>query len=132
MGRHQKIVSFDFDDTLCWESDGTPNDKMLAVVRQHAADGHKCYIVTARHRSHESSKWIKENEPDRVRIKDFIKEHDLPIKQCHFTAHELKGPILRQIGAYRHYDDQPEQLRSARENGIEAIQVRREEKNGNS
>jgi hypothetical protein len=65
-------------------------------------------------------------------VKDFIKEHGLPIKQCHFTDHELKGPTLYRIGACRFYDDRPEHIRSAKEHGIEAILVKAKEQNGDS
>lgn len=117
----KKVVTFDFDDTLCM-ADGTPNVPMMNLVRQYAADGYKCYIMTARDRKHESKKWIAENQPNRIRVKDFIKEHDLPIKQCHFTNHFDKGPFLFQVESVLHYDDHPEQLKSAREHGIEAIE----------
>jgi hypothetical protein len=120
MQMSKKVVSFDFDDTLCM-ADGSPNAKMMDLVRKYAQEGFKCYIVTARNKQHESSKWIRENQPDRVRVKDFIKEHDLPIKQVHFTNHIEKGPILFQIESIRHYDDSHEHLKSAREHGIEAI-----------
>lgn len=117
------IVSFDFDDTLCMEDDGSPNHVMLEIVRKHAAEGCKCYIVTAREKSHESKKWIANNGGNRVRVKDFIKEHNLPIKQCHFTSHELKGRILKKIGVWKHYDDSDKQLDSAQKHGIEAIRA---------
>jgi len=110
----KQVISFDFDDTLCME-DGTPNVPMMDLVRKYAAEGYKCYIVTDRNRAHESKKSI--------RVKDFIKEHNLPIKQCHFTNHFDKGPVLFQIQSIRHYDTHPEQLKSAREHGIEAIYV---------
>jgi len=117
------IVSFDFDDTLCMEKDGSPNLPMLELVRKYAADGYKCYIVTARNKAHESIRWINKHEKTRVRIKDFIKKYDLPIKQCHFTNHEPKGFYLKKIGAIKHYDDHDEQLTSAKEHGIEAIRA---------
>lgn len=116
----KKVVTFDFDNTLCME-DGTPNVPMMDLVRKHAAEGYKCYIVTSRNKSHESRKWITENQPDRIRVKDFIKEHNLPIKQCHFTNHFDKGPFLFQIESVLHYDDHPEELKSAKEHGIQAI-----------
>lgn len=116
----KKIISFDFDNTLCMD-DGTPNIRMMDLVRKHATEGFKCYIVTSRNRQHETKKWIAENEPNRIRVKDFVKEHNLPIKQCHFTNHMEKGLILYQIESIRHYDDNPEELKSAREHGIEAI-----------
>ena len=120
MGKLQKIVSFDFDDTLCMQ-DGTPNLAMIELVHKYASENYKCYIVTARDKSHESIKWMKKNNSNRIRVKDFIKEHQLPIKQCHFTNHELKGKTLQKIGVYIHYDDLEEQLESAKEYGIIAF-----------
>ena len=116
------IVTFDFDDTLCME-DGTPNLVMMGLVHKYAAEGYKCYIVTARNKAHESLKWIKKNNSERIRVKDFIMDNQLPIKQCHFTNHEPKGPVLKRIGSVRHYDDHDEQLESAKEYGIEAIRA---------
>lgn len=120
MGRHQRVVSFDFDETLCFR-DGTPNHPMLDMVRKHAEEGCKCYIVTARNKKHESADWIEKNQPGRTRVKDFVKEYDLPIKQCHFTNHELKGPVCWKIGATLHYDDKDEHHQSCREHGIEVL-----------
>lgn len=122
MGRLQKVVSFDFDDTLCM-GDGTPNLVMMGLVHKYAAEGYKCYVVTARNKAHESPKWIKKNGGTRIRVKDFIRDNQLPIKQCHFTNHEPKGPVLKKIGALKHYDDKEEYLASAREYGIEAIRA---------
>lgn len=119
MGK-KRIITFDFDNTLC-NQDGTPNHAMLDVVRKHAAEGCKCYIVTARNKAHEAPGWIQKNQPGRVRVKDFVKEYDLPIKQCHFTNHELKGPVLWNIGSSLHYDDKPDHHRSCQEHGIEAL-----------
>lgn len=119
MGKLKKIVSFDFDDTLCME-DGTVNYSMLNLVREYAKNGYRCYIVTARNKKHELKTWIKANNPKRIRVKDFIKEHDLPIKQCHFLNHQPKGPVLKKIGVFRHYDDRKDELASAEEYGIEA------------
>jgi len=122
MGKLQKIISFDFDDTLCME-DGTPNLVMMGLVHKYAAEGFKCYIVTARNKAHESVKWINKNGGTRVRVKDFIKDNQLPIKQCHFTNHEPKGAYLKKLGAVKHYDDHDEQLASAAEHGVEAIRA---------
>lgn len=117
MGKLNKIVSFDFDDTLCMRS-GEANKHMMDLLRYYDENGYRCYIVTARNRLHENAKWINKNQPDRVRVKDFIKEHKLPVKQTHFCNHEPKGPILKKIGVYKHYDDEIEQVLSAREHGI--------------
>jgi acid phosphatase class B len=116
------IISFDFDDTLCME-DGTPNYTMMGLVHQYAAEGYKCYVVTSRDKSHESLSWIKKNGATRIRVKDFIRDHQLPIKQCHFTNHERKGETLQRIGAIKHYDDNDAELMSAKAFGIEAIKT---------
>lgn len=116
----KKIISVDFDNTLCMREDNAPNLPMLDLVRKYASEGYKCYVVTARDRKHEEASWIRKNQPGRVRVKDFIRQYDLPIKQCHFTAHKPKGPVLKKIGAILHYDDREEQLESAREYGVEA------------
>lgn len=119
----KKIISFDFDDTLCMEEDGSPNQDIIDLVHKYNAEGYKCYVVTARDRKHEQSKWIEKNNPNRVKVKEFIKQYDLPIKQCHFTNHEPKGFLLKELGVIRHYDDHDEQIASALEYGIEAIKV---------
>ena len=105
MGKLQKIMSFDFDDTLCMEKDGSPNPVMVGLVHKYAAEGFKCYIVTARNKAHESTKWIKENGGKRVRIKDFIKDNQLPINQCFYTNHAPKSDVLLTCNAIMHYDD---------------------------
>lgn len=116
----KSVVTFDFDETLCMR-DGSPNQPMLDLVKKYAEDGYKCYVVTARDRKHDESRWILKNDPSRVRVKDFVREHNLPIKQCHFTGHQLKGPTLKKIGSVLHYDDKEEELESAREHGVEAV-----------
>lgn len=111
------IVTFDFDDTLCSE-DGIPNEEMIQLVKKYADAGCKCYIVTARNRAHESPKWISKNSPGRTRVKDFIQEFDLPIKQVHFTNHAPKGPLLAKMGSALHFDDHEDQIASCEEYGI--------------
>lgn len=122
MGKLKKIACFDFDDTLCYR-DGSPNLEMIETVNYYHQTGHKCYIVTARDKTHESIRWIRKNEPNRTKVKDFVKHYNLPIKQCHFTCHTPKGPVLKKIGAIIHFDDEIEQITSATEFGIEAILV---------
>ena len=111
-----KTISFDFDDSICME-DGSPNFPMLAIIKKHHKLGNNCVIVTARNKENE------ENPKDekRIIIKEFLKKFNLPIKNCYFTNHELKGPILKKINADTHYDDDETQLKSAKENGIKAI-----------
>jgi hypothetical protein len=122
MGKLNKIVCFDFDNTLCMKA-GDPNHEMIEKVKKYHEQGYRCYIVTARNKAHEATRWIQNNEPNRIRVKDFIKDHQLPIKQCHFLNHQPKGPVLKRIGAFKHYDDELEQIESAKEYGIQAILV---------
>lgn len=126
MNKSCKIVSFDFDDTLCME-DGTPNFTMIKMVKKYHQEGYKCYIVTARNKKHELKTWIKKNNPKRIRVKDFIAEHELPIKRCYFLNHMDKGPVLKKIGAFRHYDDREDALMSAKLFGIDAIMCKYDE-----
>lgn len=116
----KSVVSFDFDDTLCM-TDGTPNQFMIDLTREYSAQGFKVYIVTARHRTHESKAWIAQFQPSRIRVKDFVKEHNIPIKQCHFTNGELKGHLLADLKCCIHFDDSIDELNSAMRYGIKAI-----------
>jgi hydroxymethylpyrimidine pyrophosphatase-like HAD family hydrolase len=111
------IATFDFDDTLCSE-EGIPNLEIINLVKNYFKKGYKCYIVTARNKSHDTKKWIKENNPKRVRILDFIKIFELPIEKIYYTNHELKGPILAKLGSKVHYDDHEDQIKSCKEHKI--------------
>lgn len=106
------IHSFDFDDTLCLP-DGTPNKEMVEILLDHDRSGGKCYVVTARTRGAEPLPTVKQ----------FIREHSLPVRQCHFTAGDFKGPLLQRLGVARHYDDCEIQVASARRHGVEAVLV---------
>ena len=50
--KKKKLISFDFDDTLCAELTGVPNHAIIEMVHKHFADGHDIYIVTARDERH--------------------------------------------------------------------------------
>lgn len=118
------VVSFDFDDTLCWQ-DGTPNTKMIDILRSHHNNGYECVIVTARNLSHEDEGWIRENEPQRTTVQRFINTHSLPVKKVYFTDHAPKGPILSKLQVIRHYDDLEDELMSANLHGVVGIKVSR-------
>lgn len=117
----RKRISFDFDDTLCGEKTGIPNHIMIEILHKHFADGHDIYIVTARDERHETEEWQINFMPNRVLIKEFIKEHKLPIREIHYTCHEPKGPLLKELEIDLHYDDSLTHLNSCKEHGIEAI-----------
>lgn len=116
-----KIISFDFDDTLC--SDGKKNEIMISKLINHHKDGDKCIIVTARNPEHEKDEWIQKNEPKRTKIIDFVKKHNLPISKIIFANHKPKGPILKSHNVYMHFDDKDEEIDSANNNGIKTIKV---------
>ena len=116
-----KKCSFDFDDTLCGEKTGIPNPVMIELLHKHFSDGCDIYIVTARDERHECEEWQINFMPNRVLIKEFIKQHKLPVKEIHYTCHEPKGWLLKELGIELHYDDSLTQLESAKEHGIEAI-----------
>ncbi len=111
------IATFDFDDTLCSE-EGVPNHEIIKLVKSYSQKGYKCYIVTARNKSHDTKKWIKENNPKRVRISDFINLFNLPIEKVYYTNHALKGPLLAKLGSEVHYDDHEDQIKSCKEHKI--------------
>jgi acid phosphatase class B len=108
-----QIVSFDFDDTI-YLSTGDPHGETVDKMRQYHQEGHRIVIVTV---------WVAENQPSRITVPQFIAKHALPVEDIHYANHTPKGPILQRIGAIRHYDDEEEQLQSAREYGIEAVLV---------
>ena len=116
------VVSFDFDDTLCWQ-DGTPNTKMMRILKSPHDNGYECIIVTSRNLSHEDESWIKENEPQRTPVQQFIQAHGLPVKKVYFTDHAPKGPILSKLQVVKHYDDKDDELRSANMHGVVGIKV---------
>lgn len=109
-----KIISFDFDDTLCMSS-GFPNFPMINKVKSYSKKGNTCIIVTARNKDNEF------DQPNRILIQDFLKCYNIPIKDVYFTNHALKGPVLKKLKASKHYDDNEEQLNSAKNSGIKAI-----------
>lgn len=117
--KKNKIVSFDFDDTLCME-DGTPNVTMIELVKSYYLKGFKCIIVTARNKKHETVTWIRKNNPKRISVQAFIEKHKLPIVECHFLNHAPKGPRLRKRGVAIHYDDRENEIQSAIDFGIDA------------
>lgn len=126
-----KIISFDFDDTLCM-SNGFPNFPMINKVKKYETNGFECVIVTARNEENEVE------QPDRILIKDFLKCYNIPIKKLYFTNHKPKGPFLKKIKAIKHYDDDEAQINSAKDHGIKAIKsksifdIKYPEKNGKS
>lgn len=115
------IVSFDFDDTLCYESSGWYGRELIAipkyvdVLKEYHALGCKCIILTAR-------------TPTNMNISEvmyFLHRYDLKhiIKDIHYTSHKPKGPFAKELNVSLHYDDSSEHLESLAEHKIKTIKV---------
>lgn len=100
------VVSFDFDGLLhlevdpdgnpydYYDEDLEPNKPLMLRLRQEHARGHDIWIVTAR------------NEGRMTRtIEYFVDKHNLPVSGIIGTSGGDKAESLREIGAFRHYDD---------------------------
>lgn len=116
------VVSFDFDDTLAspeWDDENwifssdnmSPNKQIISKLKEEHENGNEIVIVTSRNSA---------SEPE---VREFIEENNLPIERVYFTNGEPKGPVLRTIGAIRHYDDSEAELDSAKEFGVNTYQV---------
>jgi hypothetical protein len=121
MGR--KCITIDFDETLaktdtCWNGwmhlgAGTisPIPEVIEFVREKHSEGTEIHIVTFRSEEH------------RQEVIDFVKEHDLPVKEIHCTGGEDKTPILLKVGSELHVDDFVETLVLAQLKGIDCLLV---------
>jgi len=122
-----RLIAFDFDNTITVERNGIPvgwNERALKRLWDHAAQGHKVIIVTARF----GKRWDRElSQQGRKKLGEIplvyatIKEFNLPVKAVYFTNGEPKGPLLKKLGVSLLYDDNEEQQASAQRHGIEVI-----------
>lgn len=122
---HKKpVVSFDFDGVLhrsmCpgstnpldhTTSDLDPFDLMHDLLCKEA-DGKKIIVVSKRSDEDQDVMW------------EFIKKHNLPVKELHTTNLGPKLPLLRKLGAIRHYDDSPDVADELDGTEIEFVLVR--------
>jgi hypothetical protein len=117
------VITIDFDDTLACLSDEKqgllwcvmdvlePNQKILDFVHEKVKEGYVIDIVTAR------DSWAIQE------VRDFIEQHNVPIRKVHHTAGAIKTPILKQIGSVLHIDDALHHVIDAEINGIECLLV---------
>ena len=121
------VIAFDFDNTLTVERHGIPvgwNEQTLQLLRDHAAQGHKVIIVTARvgkRWDHQLSQHGRKKFGTHPLVYATIKEFNLPVKEVYFTNGKPKGPLLRKLGVALLYDDNEAQQASAQRHGIEVI-----------
>ena len=124
----QKVVTFDFDDTLAlshwdeeednWAHDG-PHDMMLQEIQKFTTDPNtKVFIVTSRHQENENAAL---KNPSQRAVQEFLDLHNINVDGIHFTNGQSKIETLFKLNSSRHHDDDPEDIRDAKENGIETV-----------
>lgn len=116
------IVSFDFDGVLhrsvvdihpiSWDKpeEWTPFEEMFAVMHEEAK-ANRIVVVTAR------------DGCDMEHVWEFIKMHKLPVEKVYCTDNGPKIPVLRNIDAIRHYDDNKKIENELKGSGIEFVKV---------
>ena len=109
MGRG--LVSFDFDGVLHtsmhpgtihpdnWDSGDLPPRKKYIKILKEEAKQNEIIIVSARCQDDEENIW------------EFVNINKLPVKDVITTCMAPKVPILIEMGAIRHYDDDIEGIR---------------------
>lgn len=122
-------VTFDFDRTMVRPVgvDGSymyyglePNYPMIEKMKDYARRGYIVGIVTSRVErfEQEDGSQINANGEPAVAVKDFIKEHNLPVSFVHFTNWARKTETLKAINSIKHYDDDEREIELCKENGI--------------
>jgi hypothetical protein len=116
------IISYDFDGCLHTSVDGLdPHDfadwdswipftEMHDQMREDAKT-HKIVVTTAR--PPETNEYVQA----------FLEKFDLPVEEIHATNNWPKTPLLVDIGAVKHYDDNIKLTVPLREAGIEFVLV---------
>ena len=118
-----KRITVDFDETLaktetCWNGwihmgAGAilPIPEIVNLVKQKHSEGYEVHVVTFRAEEHKKE------------VVDFIKQHDLPIKDVHCTSGKDKTPTLLKLNSQLHVDDFVETLVLAQLKGIRVLLV---------
>ena len=120
----EKIVTFDFDDTLTlphydeeeelWTTGLEPNKKTISAMKKFASKGYEVKIVTSRHGTGNHKKDVA----------TFTKKHNLPVKDIIFTNGKYKADTLERIGSALHYDDDTEEISRIKSKGIKVIHIK--------
>ena len=125
----QKLYSFDFDNTLIRYhtlEDGDieyigPHKENIQLAKDLAAEGNKVIIVTSRKAYAPGSPkmpWDDSPSPE-----ELIAQENLPIEEIYYTGGNLKSDKLVELGVYKHWDDDEEEVEAARSAGVEAVLV---------
>jgi len=124
--KNKKVVTFDFDDTLAlshwdeeldnWAHDG-PHDMMVQKIQEYISNPNtKVYIVTSRYQEYEKA--ALKNSRQKA-VQEFLDLHNINVDGVYFTNGQSKIETLLKLNSSIHYDDDPEDIRDARANGIE-------------
>jgi len=114
------IISFDFDDTLTkpeyseedgiWVSSG-PNLETIAEMNKFHKEGYTVIIVTSRY------------DKDMEEVRNFVQKYSLPVSGIYNTNGELKGPMLKELGVMKHFDDCPDEIETAEQYNVSVERV---------
>ena len=124
----QKVVTFDFDDTLSlshwgeeeddWVHDG-PHKMMIERIKKFIADPSvTVYIVTSRYENREEE---SQENPNQKAVGEFLNEQGIDVEGIFFTNGKSKIETLLKLGSILHHDDDPGDILDAREHNIEAF-----------
>jgi acid phosphatase class B len=110
----QKLVSFDFDDTLRRSSDENPIRENVNKLLGHSRNGDSVYIVTSR----------EDSDKNRAEINKFLLDNGLEsFIQGIFLVGGLKRDRLIQLGVSQHYDDKDHEIQALKDTEIFGIKV---------
>lgn len=118
----ENIISYDFDGVLHTSVEGihpldyfdytlwTPFERMFQRLFEESKTN-TIVVVTARCEVHLESLWV------------FINSYGLPIDEIYHTCGGSKKETLEEIGAIKHYDDNPEMEEELEYSDIEFVLV---------
>lgn len=126
--QEQKIITFDFDDTLSlshwgeeedtWVHDG-PHQQMVNRIKNFIADPSiTVYIVTSRFEKHEPQSL---ENPNQQAVQQFLDDHKINVDGVFFTNGQSKIETLLKLQSTMHHDDDPGDILDAKEHAIETI-----------
>jgi len=140
----EKVVTFDFDDTLSLSSFETvpnqpdpdledfvhhgPNQETIDIFNDYKKKGYTIYVVTARYEDREQESAQKSHQVD---VKTFLDTYNLKVDGIFYTNGGFKAETLLDISnkhglkpkELTHYDDYDEDVQKAQAVGINAIEI---------
>ena len=56
-------------------------------------------------------------------VRNFVQKYSLPVSGIYNTNGELKGPILKELGVVKHFDDCPDEIETAERYNVNVERV---------